>query len=318
MTYSNKHRLLLTAALASLFSAAPAYAQQTAAQQQDKAEAESTPGVIRLSTGINYSSGDYGDLQNTKVWSAPVALKYSKDNFSIRVSVPYVHISGPGSLLQTPEGRDSGGGGRSDNSGPGSSNSGSGSSGSGSGGSGSSGSGSSGSGEVEVDPTAPLASKRSGIGDTVVTATYSFDLGGGFWLDASGKVKLPTASKAKRLGTGKADFTGAFDLGKDVGPASFYIHGRRKFAGNSAATPIRDTWGAGGGASIKAGEGVTVGADYDWQQSAFAGRKASSEITGWTNFRLAQGFNLSLFASTGFNSNSADFAGGMTLSIRLN
>lgn len=283
----------------------PAFAQYQTASNTTTNDSEK--GVLRFSTGINYSKGDYGELTDTKVVSAPVSLKYSKDNFSIRVSVPYVRIDGPGSLIQTPEGRDggSGSGGRTDNSGPGSANS---------------GSGSGGSGDVEVDRSsgAPISSRRSGFGDIVIASAYSFDLGNDFYIDATGKVKLPTASKSKRLGTGKVDVTAALDFVKEFGPTTFYVHGRRKFAGNSAAVPLRDTWGAGAGASVRAGNGVIVGADYDWQQSSIVGNQASSEVTGWASFRLAKGFNMSVFGSTGLNSNSTDFAGGLSLSIRLN
>ncbi|MFN3747759.1 MAG: hypothetical protein ACK4SJ_03635 [Sphingorhabdus sp.] len=297
---------LLICLLATGAASQPAFAGDQASSSNGTVDSDK--GVLRFSTGINYSKGDYGEITDTKVISAPVSLKYSKDNFSIRVSVPYVRIDGPGSLIQTPEGRDGGGGGgRTDNSGPGSANSGS-------------GSGSGGSGDVEVDDSsgAPVSSKRSGFGDVVIASTYSFDLGNDFYIDATGKVKLPTASKSKRLGTGKVDVTAALDLVKEFGPTTLYVHGRRKFAGNSAAVPVRDTWGAGAGASIRAGNGVTVGADYDWQQSSILGNQASSEVTGWASFRLAKGYNMSFFGSTGLNSNSADFAGGLTLSIRLN
>lgn len=283
---------------------APAFAEE-----QKKTDGERAPESWRLSTGVNYSTGSYGEVSDTKVISAPVGLKFTNGNFSLRVSVPYVQVDGPGSLIQTPEGSGSGSsggsGGRSNNSGPGSSNS---------------GSGSSGSGGVEVDDSngLPVNSKRSGFGDVVVAATYSFDLGSDFYIDASGKVKLPTASTAKRLGTGEVDVTTGLDLVKSVGPATFYIHGRRKFAGKPAASLIRSTWGAGAGASVKAGKSVTIGADYDWQQSALIGNQASSDITAWANARLTRKINLSLFGSTGLNSNSADFAGGIGISFKLN
>ena len=47
------------------------------------------------------------------------------------------------------------------------------------------------------------------------------------------------------------------------------------------------------------------------------GRKASSEITGWTNFKLVDGVGLTLYASTGLNSNSADLAAGASISVRF-
>lgn len=285
------------------------FSTSTLAEEPKKTETKTSTESWRLSTGVNYSTGSYDELTDTKVISAPVSLKFTKGNFSVRVSVPYVRVDGPGSLIQTPDGSgggtSGGSGGRTDNSGPGSANS---------------GSGSSGSGGVQVDDSdgAPVSSKRSGFGDVVVAATYSFDLGSDFFIDASGKVKIPTASPTKRLGTGEVDVTTALDFVKTAGPATFYIHGRRKFAGKPTASLIRSIWGAGAGANIKAGKGVTIGADYDWQQSSLIGNEASSDVTGWASFRLNRKINLSVFGSTGLNSNSADFAGGLSISIKLN
>lgn len=285
--------------------AALLFSTSALAEEPKKTEKTTSTESWRLSTGVNFSTGRYEELTDTKVISAPVSLKFTKGNFSVRVSVPYVRVDGPGSLIQTPEGSGGGSGGRTDNSGPGSANS---------------GSGSSGSGGVEVDDSdgVPVNSKRSGLGDVVVAATYSFDLGSDFFIDASSKVKIPTASRSKRLGTGEVDVTTALDFVKTAGPATFYIHGRRKFAGKPTGSLIRSVWGAGAGASIKAGKGVTVGADYDWQQSSLIGNQASSDVTGWASFRLNRKINLSVFGSTGLNSNSADFAGGLSISIKLN
>jgi hypothetical protein len=293
MKYLN-HTACLTLAMVAGMIAAPVSAQSLPSDN-----AADDDESVRISVGANYSSGDYGEIEKTKVLSAPVSIKYTNSNFSFRVSVPYVRIEGPGTLLDTPDGGDSGsGGGRGRGRGRG-------------------GSGSSGSGDVDVEDggAVPLSGKRSGIGDVVMAATYSLDLGSDFFFDATGRVKLPTASSSKRIGTGKADVTVSGDLGKDIGPASLYVHGRRRFAGSTTLTPLRDTWGAGGGASINTGEGLVIGADYDWQQSPITGNPASSEVTGWASFRLAKGLNLSLFGSTGLNNNSTDFAGGMTISV---
>jgi hypothetical protein len=288
----------------------------------EKEEKKNDPSAWRLSTGVSYSRGDYGDTRDTDVISAPIGIKYTKGPLSIRVSVPYVHISGPGSLIQTPEGRDAGSGG-GDNSGSGNSGSGSGNSGSGNSGSGSSGSGGSGSsGSGSSGNVAPVtafapSSRRSGLGDVNVALAYSFDFGSGFYADVSGKLKLPTASTAKRLGTGKVDVTAGLDLVKDIGNASIYVGGRRRFAGKPTGSAIRNVWGAGAGASIRANKSLSVGLDYDWQQAAFAGGGASSEITGWASVRVAPTVRLQVYAGTGFTTNSADLVGGMSLSWRF-
>lgn len=312
---------------------------------QDAGTTSDIPASFRLSTGVTYSSGSYGEVEDTDVVAIPLSLTYSDDGFKFRISVPYVMIDGPGSLLSTPEGRDSFGGGDQDNSGSGSSNSGSGSSNSGSGssnsgsggsnsGSGSSGGSGSGGSVVEVEDDvdgdvvdddgvvdgggfAAVDNQRSGLGDVNIFASYSFDLGGGTYLDPSVKLKLPTASRADRLGTGEIDVTTALDLVHEFGPVTAYVHGRRKFAGKPVGSSVRSTWGAGGGLSVRAGNGVSLGADYDWQQSAFALRPASSEASAWANFRLARGISMTAYAGTGLNANSADVFGGLTLGLRF-
>lgn len=304
-------------------------------------------GTWRISTGVNYSQGDYGDVEDTKVISAPVAVKYKRGGFSVRVSAPFVHIDGPGSLLDTPQGRDAGFGDNSgfddkggssssgsddsgsDDSGSGSSgsNSGSDSSGFDSGSSGSGSSGSSGSGGADdsssgasslIGVPGAASNRRSGIGDVAVTLGYSFELGDATYLDLSGRVKLPTASTAKRLGTGKVDFSVGADLVHSIGDATVYAGGRRKFMGKPAGSNLRDSWGVGGGASYRLAGGTLIGADYDWQQSSRTGNGASSEVTGWINFGLTRRLRMQLFGSTGFTTNSTDFAGGLSLSYRLN
>lgn len=321
--------------LAGIASVQAAAAQEAAAQTQQDDE----PAVWRASAGANYSEGKYGDTATTKVVSAPVAIKYRKGGFSIRLSVPWVHIDGPGSILDTPQGRDagfgdlssgddsgSGGSGSDDSSGSGSGSSGSGSDDSGSGGSGSGGSGSSGgdddsgSGGIITPPVpgAPISNSRGGLGDVSVALGYSLELGRSTWLDLGTRVKLPTASRAKRLGTGKADVTISGDLVQDIGSFSLFAGARYRFLGKPAGSALQDTWGASGGVSYRLPGGTIVGADYDWQESATPGRIASSEATGWINFGLSRKLRLQVFASTGFNARSTDFAGGVSLSWRLN
>ena len=111
---------------------------------------------FRLSAGLDLSEGKYGDTIKTIVYAVPVALKYTKGPFTLKISTSFVHVRGPGSLLTTPEDRtgraaaDATTGGSlsttTSNSGPGSSGSGSSGSGSSGGGSGSTGSGSGSSG----------------------------------------------------------------------------------------------------------------------------------------------------------------------------
>ncbi|MBN8485596.1 MAG: hypothetical protein J0L50_12565 [Sphingomonadales bacterium] len=313
-------KFMLLAATAMLFAPSFAHAQDAApAASPSSSSGDPDPGVLRLGIGVNYSEGDYGDIEDTRVIAAPVSLKYSKGGFSVRVSVPFIQADGPGSLIDTPGTADGSGGGSDDSGGDDSgSNSGSGSSGSNSG---SSGSGSSGgspnSGSVVTVPGG-TSNKRSGMGDVSVTLGYSFGLSDRTFLDLTGRVKLPTASQAKRLGTGEVDFSAGADLVQEFGPATFYIGGAHKFRGKPAGSTLRDTWSFAGGLSYRLPGRTMIGVDYDWQEASFLGNGPSSEVTGWVNFGLTRRVRMQLFASTGTNVDSTDFAAGLSLSVRLN
>ncbi len=303
--------LLSSPTLALALVASPAFAQSSNPTASSDSASTSDDSYVQFGIGADYSQGRYGDTRDTTVTSVPVSLKYVNGNFSVRVSTPFVHISGPGSLLTTPEG----GGGRIDNSGPGSANSGGGSGGGGSGGgSGSSGRGSGGGGVIVPGAT---SRRTSGVGDTNITLAYSFDVMDDLSFDLSGKVKLPTASTAKRLGTGRADFVASAGFTKTFGTANIYVEGRRRFAGSTVVSPVRDTWGFSTGVSGRIADGVRLGMDYDWQQASFTGGQASSEITGWASFRLNRNLRIQIYGSTGFNANSVDTAGGIGLTYRF-
>jgi hypothetical protein len=215
------------------------------------------------------------------------------------VAKPYVRISGPGSLVDTPEGRGGSGGGSGSGSGSGY------------------GSGYGRGRGSEVTPGNPTQTS-SGLGDITAALGYSFDLGNDFYLDAAGRVKFATASVAKRLGTGKTDVTLGMDATKYFGAAGVYAGMKRRFAGKPVGSSLRDTWGVTVGSSFEASKSATIGIDYDWQQSSIAGNKPISEITGWATVRLSRQLALNLYASTGFNVNSVDEAVGLSLSWRLN
>ena len=330
MTIRTTHASAIIA-LALAGASATAQAQDSAASTRTAATpaptATSTSGSdsnVRLSIGANFSSGDYGTTDRTQVWSVPVGLRWTSGNFNVRVSVPYVVLDGPGSLIDTPQGRD--GGGFDDNSGGGSDSSGRGrgrgGSGSNNSGSGNSGSGGSGSGGAEIDDNGGVvvpgtSGRTSGLGDVSIAAGYSLPLTDSLFVDAGVRVKLPTASTARRLGTGELDVTTSLDLAYDFAGGSIYVGGRHKFAGNSATSNLQDVWGAGGGASFRLSSGVSIGADYDWSQPSVAGNGDISEVTGWMSFRLSRQLRMNLFASTGLSTNSTDFSSGATLSYRF-
>lgn len=53
-----------------------------------------------LSTGFDYSSGKYDNKVSTDILYIPVTGKYESDKLTLKLTVPYVRISGPGGVIQ--------------------------------------------------------------------------------------------------------------------------------------------------------------------------------------------------------------------------
>jgi hypothetical protein len=248
------------------------------------------PGILRIATGFNYSRGDYGATDATEIVSVPFSLRYSRGPLIVGVSAPYVQLDGPGSLVEVGDVTTVAGGavGIAGAPAPG----------------------------IDVVPGAMRRDTR-GFGDVVLSASYGLVLDDGLYLDLGGKLKLPTASRRKRLGTGETDLTALVDLTKDFGDVVVYGEARRRFSKIGGDSLLRDVWGFTAGFSMPVNARLGVGVDYDWQQASVRGSPPISEITGWGNVYLGDRLRLQLYGTTGFNDNSVDLAAGVGLSWRF-
>lgn len=165
-------------------------------------------------------------------------------------------------------------------------------------------------------PGAGTTGSRSGIGDLSLAAGYSLPLGESTFFDVIGKVKLPTASEAKGLGTGTTDFTAEGELTQVFGKTSVSLRGGRRMNGSNAAFPLNDVWQAGGGIYHAAGP-VTLGLDYDWREGALATAPDRSEVTGSIGYKLNQKVRLQGYAYTGLSDGSPNLGGGLQLLYRM-
>jgi hypothetical protein len=58
-----------------------------------------TAGTFSLSTGVDYSSGDYGLTETTDILVAPLTASYRTDNLRFSATLPYLRIDGAGVVL---------------------------------------------------------------------------------------------------------------------------------------------------------------------------------------------------------------------------
>lgn len=57
-------------------------------------------GQFSLSTGFDYSSGKYGGDVSTDILYVPVIAKYETEQWSLKLTVPYIRITGPGNVVR--------------------------------------------------------------------------------------------------------------------------------------------------------------------------------------------------------------------------
>lgn len=62
------------------------------------AQAEES-GKFSLEAGVDYNSGKYGGSQSTDVLYVPVTAKYQSSLWSVKLTVPYLQITGPGNVI---------------------------------------------------------------------------------------------------------------------------------------------------------------------------------------------------------------------------
>lgn len=54
---------------------------------------------LTVTTGFDYSTGDYGESSSTDIFSIPVITRYDIDQWTLKLTVPYLWVSGPGNVI---------------------------------------------------------------------------------------------------------------------------------------------------------------------------------------------------------------------------
>jgi hypothetical protein len=57
---------------------------------------------LSVSSGLDYSVGDYGETQDTETWFLPLNLKYQTGRYTLKLGMSYIWVTGPQTV--TPEG----------------------------------------------------------------------------------------------------------------------------------------------------------------------------------------------------------------------
>ncbi|HEX7128620.1 MAG TPA: transporter [Rhodanobacteraceae bacterium] len=257
------------------------------------AHADDGSGRVTLGAGVDYSTGKYGTDFNTDIWDVPLSVGYEADRWSVKLTVPYINISGASNVIP--------GVGRVDNGNPHGRGHGRGNSGGGGGGT--------------TPPPTVTSGSASGLGDVVAQATYGLvrNDDAKFGLDLTGKIKFGTANENEGLGTGKNDYGVNLDAYKGFGPwTAFGGVGWTKY-GSSTFIPLHNGWNGNFGAGYKLSDSDSVGAYYYYRERISDAGFAQRELTGYWNHHFSDTLRLQAYALAGFSDGSPDWGLGASL-----
>lgn len=255
-----------------------------------------TRGRLTLRMTPEFSSGDYGENSDTEIWYVPFLVRYQftefpltpyrHDRLALAVTIPYISIDGPGGVV-------GGTGGPIDIHGQGV------------GGGGMGGS--------------TTASDESGLGDILLNVSYhAFPPRGSKlpWLTVSGKIKLPTASESKGLGTGETDYTLFSELYQSLGlgRVGLFAGAGYRFMGEPNGIDLNDRWLASAGVDAELVPALSVGLSYDYREAATSSSSAAHEISPWLGFQVSDDLRIEPYGIIGLSSASPDYGFGARLS----
>jgi hypothetical protein len=245
----------------------------SAAVLTNQAHAQSAPEVT-ATTGVDYSSGDYGTGVDTNILVVPVSARIKTGNLRLTATMPWLRIDGSSGVVGD------------------------------------------GNGGVIIDPTAPRT-VRSGFGDLTLGAAYAIpEERLGLGLDISARVKVPTASRAKGLGTGKTDVTIGAELSKTFGKITPFASVGYRFLGDPVGLDLRDGWTASGGASVVFGRSSLI-LSYDFREASSAFSRDSQEVFGAFSTPLGQRLTLTTYGSAGLSDGAPDYGIGAMVGVRF-
>jgi hypothetical protein len=232
-------------------------------------------GELSLGTGINYTTGKYGESESTSIVAIPILARYERDAWSFRATVPYLRVHGPGTVIP--------GVGRAERRGRGDTGTRT----------------ESGMGDSTLSASYTMYSgstNRSGIG-------------------ATGKLKLATGDEDRGLGTGSNDVSVQVDAFQEIERNTVFGVIGYTFFGDSSAVQLENVANVGIGASHRLDTGDSVGLAFDARQGATPGPAPQRELTAFWNHKLERNWRTQAYFLKGFARGSPDWGLGINATV---
>lgn len=230
---------------------------------------------LKLSTGVDYASGDYTGDDDIEDIYIPVTATLTSGRLGFRLTVPYLYVSAPTGTVITDAG----------------------------------GQLIAGTGDTETE--SGLGDVIGGV--TLYDLVNNIELG--VAMDITAKVKFGTADEDKGLGTGENDYSLQADFYKFFDRVILLGSAGYKFRGDPSGLDLEDVWFASTGGIYKFNRAMRSGIVYSYRESAFDVGDAVQEVTGFVSLRLSDAWRVQLHGLAGLSDSSPDWGTGMLLKL---
>jgi hypothetical protein len=243
-------------------------------------------GRFEVAAGYDYSTGDYGQDVTTEIEYLPVSLAYTEGVWRVELIVPYIRVTGNGTVVPG-----TGGPAVFDDFGGGAFGSGGGSS--------------------------TTSVSNSGPGDVIARVGYAFLPADGSFYELTGRVKFGTADEDDGLGTGENDYAIQFDGVIGTGSVSPYFTLGYLVTGDSSDFTYRDVPYASLGLMFRTGAGNSAGLGYDYRRATLRGSDDQHMASAFFGWRFSSGVSASVSALAGLSDSTPDYGASVKLTNRF-
>jgi hypothetical protein len=156
---------------------------------------------------------------------------------------------------------------------------------------------------------------QSGLGDVIgaVTTAIVSDHRKKFFVDVTGKLKLPTADANSGLGTGKPDYAAQLTLSKDFDRTAAFGAIAYKVVGSPPGVQLRNVASGFLGGSYRFLPATAASLIADLGQSTLPSRETKRLLTAELAHRFDRGTRVRVFLLKGFSTSSPDKGAGILL-----
>ncbi|MCX7356778.1 MAG: hypothetical protein NT015_01310 [Alphaproteobacteria bacterium] len=243
-----------------------------------------------FSSGVDYTSGDYGTGQDTDILIAPFSVTFEGERWRASATATYVSVEGAPGVVPGATSAIGAGSPLSGVTNP------------------------LGGGLLGSNPSLAPEISEQGLGDTTLEVAFIPHVGdSGARISVSGAARLPTGDEERSLGAGETILSGAVGASHPIGDR-VGIYGA---VGYSQALDS-DEGGVfvSGGLEGRVTDTMLIGASAEWSEASVAGAPERTQATLYSSFALSDHVRIAAYAVAGPSDAAPDAGGGLRLTLR--